>query len=243
MQRCISSYQSRKEHLMKVFFASVALARIISSSGVYANVRGRSSTGTCSDLPCCEFGDADARTYTSGSLCPGNDIVVSLTTAFPKTRFRDDIAMKRPFSAGVGSNYAVWAQSNKRDTLQCYPFRGSSFNVTETETTKSESISGNFLAFFFEDEDCSFDGVNTANVTSPGLYYVDGGTWQYVYDKADDTYVNTRVTGQYDDICATIRAALESDGDGDTCEDKDRIDCMGDNNCKWQGKCVMVPWK
>lgn len=120
------------------------------------------------------------------------------------------------------------------------PIQGILNEVTETETETIVSDRGHFIAFFTDEN--IFSGINTPDATAPGVYYSKGGTREYVKDKDTGVNDNTKITGDWVNVCAAIKATLESGGNGNVCEGNVRKDCMDD--CKWEaGTCIPMPWE
>ena len=97
-----------------------------------------------------------------------------------------------------------------------------------------------------------FSGLNTANITSPFLYYMKGGEYSYTLSSSNETGTvittadYTKITGGFVDICAELEAALNGGGGGeeeDTCAGKAKNVCNNDGNCMWKrkkSKCVPI---
>ena len=118
------------------------------------------------------------------TVCPGMDVVVGRTNPFQR---QDDFPGNYPVETlpRIISTEEIWVDGKKNETLQCFKSKGQNFNNvdlsddgTETGTgLYSSSIHGHTLLAFFEDGPFitftyKFSGLNTANITVPGLYYM-----------------------------------------------------------------------
>ena len=132
---------------------------------------------------CGDFG-TDPGKSCEPTVCPGMDVVVGRTNPFQR---QDDFPGNYPVETlpRIISTEEIWVDGKKNETLQCFKSKGQNFNNvdlsddgTETGTgLYSSSIHGHTLLAFFEDGPFitftyKFSGLNTANITVPGLYYM-----------------------------------------------------------------------
>ena len=196
---------------------------------------------------------------TTDGVCPGIDVVLGRTSPFQR---QDDFPGNYPLDTPgnsfprITSNYEFWVDGKKEETLMCFKSKGLNVNKDVSDDgTETGTVRGHFIILGLEEPDYKiiFSGLNTPNVTLPGLYYFKGGGYSYTLSSSNETGTvvdYTKITGDFVDICAELEAVLEGGGgeEEDTCADKAKDVCKNDVNCKWRrkkGKCVPVPmpWK
>jgi len=201
-------------------------------------------------------------------FCPGIDVMFRITCPnqlcdFPGN-FGGNSLRKPQFTGG----FQFWIDGKKDETLTCFKSKGYNKNVDVSEDgTKTVTARGHAVFNALEEPDYKiiFSGLNTANVTSPFLYFMKGGEVSYTLSKSNETGTvittqdYTKITGAFVDVCAELEAALDGgegeeevevalkgDGGGEeyTCANiLERKDCKKNGDCRWEGAngCVPMP--
>lgn len=186
------------------------------------------------------------------SFCPGITVVINT----------DGPAQLLP-NTGIGFNYAFWVDGMRDKTIQCFPKRGYKY----TEEVSDEGIttissSGHYAKIFLGPDETTgvnffndwyvFSGPNPNNITAPGLYYMDGGSYSYIKTPDNDgsgfsTIDYTRIVGNFIDLCAKFEVLIDGSNDDEdvtSCVILDKKECKKNNKCKWAGGngCISMPW-
>lgn len=183
------------------------------------------------------------------SFCPG--ITIEINTDSP--------GVLQP-NLGLGYNYAFWVKDMRSETLQCFPKKGYKFaEEVSDDGVVTITASGNFAKIFFAPNEETgvnffnytyvFSGPNPNNISAPGLYYMDGGSYSFVKTPDEDgsgisTIDYTRIVGNFIDLCAKFNSLINGGGDILCATLIDKRDCKDNDSCMWAGGngCISMPW-
>ncbi len=147
----------------------------------------------------CDFGSNYTIYRISSDFC-SFDVGIGIIRIFSETNTISSGDTTVTTETYSGDNVAIWKMGDKDSTLQCYS--NVTFETLSTEYPNGSTfkVSTGDFAFGLDSNDTVADGVP---LSSPGLYYFQGGRVEFWIDN-DDIADFTKAEGDITDLCEVL---------------------------------------